>query len=129
MEINQPFSNHKGGQLAFGSDGYLYIGMGDGGSGGDPLGMDKTAPHCWEKSCESMLTLLQLEETTCIPNDNPFVANSLGYREEIYAYGFRNPWRFSFDSATGQLWVGDVGQDRLSKKSTLWRRARIMVGT
>jgi glucose/arabinose dehydrogenase len=109
LEVAQPFSNHKGGQIAFGPDGYLYVGMGDGGSEGDPLGNGQNRSTLLGK-------ILRLDVDTAsgglnysVPADNPFVGNSLGYREEIYAYGFRNPWRFSFDSGTGKLWVGDVG--------------------
>jgi glucose/arabinose dehydrogenase len=115
MEINQPFSNHKGGQLAFGSDGYLYIGMGDGGSGGDPFGNGQNRSTLLGKILRIDVDSSSNGQNYAIPNDNPFVANSLGYREEIYAYGFRNPWRFSFDSVSGQLWVGDVGQDLIEE--------------
>ena len=115
MEINQPFSNHKGGQLAFGSDGYLYIGMGDGGSGGDPLGNGQNRSTLLGKILRVDVDSSSDGRNYGIPNDNPFVANGLGYREEIYAYGFRNPWRFSFDSVTGQLWVGDVGQNLIEE--------------
>ena len=111
LEIAQPFSNHNGGGIVFGPDGYLYIGMGDGGSGGDPLG-----------SGQDLTTLLgavlRIDVNTTsgvtnygIPPSNPFVGNPDGFREEIYAYGFRNPWRFSFDPATNWPWVGDVGQN------------------
>ena len=115
MEINQPFSNHKGGQLAFGSDGYLYIGMGDGGSGGDPFGNGQNRSTLLGKILRIDVDSSSNGQNYAIPNDNPFVANSLGYREEIYAYGFRNPWRFSLDSVSGQLWVGDVGQDLIEE--------------
>ena len=110
VEINQPYSNHNGGMIAFGLDGYLYIGMGDGGSGNDPLnnGQDST------KLLGKMLRI-DVNDTTAtqhyaIPSDNPFAGNTQGYREEIWALGMRNPFRFSFDPATGQLWAGDVGQ-------------------
>jgi glucose/arabinose dehydrogenase len=115
MEINQPFSNHKGGQLAFGSDGYLYIGMGDGGSGGDPFGNGQNRSTLLGKILRIDIDSSSNGKNYAIPNDNPFFANSIDYREEIYAYGFRNPWRFSFDSASGQLWVGDVGQDLIEE--------------
>jgi glucose/arabinose dehydrogenase len=115
LEIAQPFPNHKGGQIAFGPDGYLYVGMGDGGSEGDPLGNGQ--------NCSSLLgKILRIDVNTpsegknySAPPENPFVGNTAGYKEEIFAYGFRNPWRFSFDSATGKLWVGDVGQNRLEE--------------
>lgn len=110
LTVNQPYENHNGGQLAFGPDGYLYIGMGDGGSGGDPQnnGQDR-------RGLLGDMLRIDVDNPAGglnygIPPDNPFVGNTSGYREEIYAYGFRNPWRFSFDFVTGWLWVGDVGQ-------------------
>lgn len=106
-----PFPNHKGGQLAFGPDGYLYIGLGDGGGAGDP-----------GNRAQSLATLLgkilriDTESTPDapgyrVPKDNPFV-NRAGAKPEIWSYGLRNPWRFSFDPANGDLWIGDVGQDQ-----------------
>ena len=101
----QPFSNHNGGQLAFGQDGYLYIGLGDGGSAADPLGagQDLTA---WLGS------ILRIDvdrgSPYTVPPDNPFVGSNAD--PEIWAYGLRNPWRFSFDRLTGDLYIGDVGQ-------------------
>jgi glucose/arabinose dehydrogenase len=115
LEIAQPFSNHKGGQIAFGPDGYLYTGMGDGGSGGDPLGNGQNRSTLLGKILRIDVNGISAGKNYTIPDDNPFVGNTLGYKEEIYAYGFRNPWRFSFDSTTGNLWVGDVGQDRMEE--------------
>ena len=115
LEINQPFSNHKGGQLAFGPDGYLYIGMGDGGSEGDPLGNGQNRSTLLGKILRINVNSPSAGRNYSIPVDNPFKGNTLGYREEIYAYGFRNPWRFSFDAPTRRLWVGDVGQDRMEE--------------
>ena len=115
LEINQPYSNHKGGQLAFGPDGYLYIGMGDGGSAGDPLGNGQNRAVLLGKILRIDVNTPSAGRNYTIPADNPFKGNTLGYKEEIYAYGFRNPWRFSFDPATGRLWVGDVGQDRMEE--------------
>ena len=112
LEINQPYSNHKGGQLSFGPDGYLYIGMGDGGSEGDPLGNGQNCATLLGKILRIDVNAPSAERNYTIPADNPFRGNALGYKEEIYAYGFRNPWRFSFDQTTGRLWVGDVGQNR-----------------
>jgi glucose/arabinose dehydrogenase len=109
MEVYQPYSNHNGGQIAFGPDGYLYVALGDGGSGGDPLGNGQNR--------STMLgSILRIDVNTGggygVPADNPFIGNTHGYRDEIYAYGFRNPWRFSFDPVTGWLWAGDVGQSQ-----------------
>ena len=115
LEINQPFANHKGGEIAFGPDGYLYIGMGDGGSEGDPLGNGQNRSTLLGKILRINVNSPSLGRNYSVPSDNPFVGNTVGYKEEIYAYGFRNPWRFSFDLATGKLWVGDVGQDRLEE--------------
>jgi glucose/arabinose dehydrogenase len=106
LEIAQPYDNHNGGQVAFGPDGYLYVGMGDGGSGGDPQrnGQNKTA------LLGKVLRIDVSDRTKYrVPSDNPFAAG--GGRGEIWAYGLRNPWRFSFDTATGALWLGDVGQN------------------
>lgn len=108
LEIEQPFSNHNGGQLAFGPDGMLYIGVGDGGSGGDPLGSGQNLNSLLGK----MLRIDVEGNVTpyAIPVDNPFVGMQ-NVRPEIWSYGLRNPWRFSFDRSTGDLYIGDVGQD------------------
>lgn len=111
LEIDQPFANHNGGQIVFDSDGYLHIGMGDGGAGGDPFGNGQ--------DLETLLgSLLRIDVNSSIgdlnygiPTNNPFYGNTDGFREEIYAYGLRNPWRFSFDPVTGWLWLADVGQN------------------
>ncbi|MBI2078963.1 MAG: PQQ-dependent sugar dehydrogenase [Euryarchaeota archaeon] len=102
----QPFSNHNGGLALFGPDGYLYIGFGDGGGQGDPSGNGQK-PSTW---LGKLLRLNVTNETTySVPEDNPFRAKA-GWLPEIWAYGLRNPWRFSFDRATGDLWIADVGQ-------------------
>ena len=111
LEVEQPFANHNGGQLAFGPDGYLYIGLGDGGAAGDPLGNGQIRQHCSGPSCESTYPGPYLTTGTPSPPDNPFFADG-GGRGEIWAYGLRNPWRFAFDRHTGELWAGDVGQNR-----------------
>ena len=108
LKIAQPFPNHNGGQIRFGPDGYLYIAMGDGGSANDPQGNG-------QKLSTLLAKLLRVDVESApgqmrIPPDNPFV-NTPGARGEIWAYGLRNPWRFSFDRATRDLWIGDVGQD------------------
>lgn len=109
LEIPQPYTNHNGGQLGFGPDGYLYIASGDGGSGGDPDGN--------AQNLQNLLgAILRIDVDNpngglnyAIPADNPFVSTE-NARSEIYAYGLRNPWRFSFDAQNGSLWTGDVGQ-------------------
>ncbi len=107
LSIDQPFSNHNGGHLAFGPDGYLYIGTGDGGSGGDPQGNGQDRQ-------DLLGSLLRLDvsggDGYAIPPDNPF-AGATGARAELWDLGLRNPWRFSFDRATGDLYIADVGQN------------------
>uniref|UniRef100_Q024X4 Glucose/sorbosone dehydrogenase-like protein n=1 Tax=Solibacter usitatus (strain Ellin6076) TaxID=234267 RepID=Q024X4_SOLUE len=108
LKIAQPFANHNGGQIRFGGDGYLYIGMGDGGSAGDPMGNGQNLGALLGK-----MLRIDVESdpgNVRIPPDNPFV-NAAGARPEIWAYGLRNPWRYSFDRASGDLWIADVGQD------------------
>jgi glucose/arabinose dehydrogenase len=105
--IPQPYSNHNGGMIAFGPDGYLYIGMGDGGSGGDPQNRAQNKDELLGK-------LLRIDVNSRvpydIPEDNPYVGGE--ERPEIFAKGLRNPWRFSFDRETGDLWLADVGQNK-----------------
>jgi glucose/arabinose dehydrogenase len=109
LAIGQPYSNHNGGHVLFGPDGFLYMGWGDGGSGGDPQGNGQRLNTLLGK-------LLRIDPRPDgdrpyrIPADNPFVGRS-DARPEIWAYGLRNPWRFSFDRQTGDLWIGDVGQN------------------
>ena len=107
LRIPQPYANHNGGHLLFGPDGYLYIGTGDGGSGGDPQGN--------AQNLDSLLgKILRIDvdhgEPYAVPGDNPYAAEN--GRPEIWASGLRNPWRFAFDRATGDLYIGDVGQNQ-----------------
>ncbi|MGZ4902106.1 MAG: PQQ-dependent sugar dehydrogenase [Halobacteriota archaeon] len=115
LQVGQPFTNHKGGQIAFGPDGYLYIALGDGGSEGDPLGNGQNRSTLLGSILRIDVNAASGGLNYSIPRDNPFVGNTKGYREEIYAYGLRNPWRFSFDPTTNRLWAGDVGQDRFEE--------------
>jgi glucose/arabinose dehydrogenase len=111
LEIPQPYKNHNGGQIAFGADGYLYIGLGDGGSGSDPMGNAQNIGTLLGAILRIDVWSVSENKSYGIPIDNPFVGIK-GAREEIWAYGLRNPWRFSFDATTGLLWAGDVGQRR-----------------
>jgi glucose/arabinose dehydrogenase len=115
MEIPQLYPVHNGGQLAFGLDGYLYIALGDGGPQGDPNGNAQNCSTLFGKILRVDVDRTSENLSYAIPSDNPFVGNSRGFREEIYAYGFRNPWKFSFDAVTGVLFAGDVGQDRMEE--------------
>ncbi len=110
LEVNQPYTNHNGGQTSFGPDGYLYIIFGDGGSSGDPLGHGQNL-----STLLGSLIRIDVDNPSDglnygIPPDNPFIA-PLTARDEIYAYGLRNMWRFSWDLETGFLWGADVGQN------------------
>lgn len=115
LEIEQPYSNHNGGQIAFGKDGFLYIGMGDGGSAGDPKNHGQNLETLLGAMLRIDVDTTQNGKNYGIPSDNPFVGNTENFREEIFAYGLRNPWRFSFDSENGTLWAGDVGQNAIEE--------------
>jgi glucose/arabinose dehydrogenase len=106
--VQQPFDNHNGGGLAFGPDGMLYIALGDGGSGGDPF---RNAQNLGSLLGKVLRIDVDGGTPYAIPSGNPF-AGTAGARPEIWAYGLRNPWRFSFDRGTGDLYIGDVGQSR-----------------
>lgn len=108
LTVRQPYANHNGGQLAFGPDGHLYIGMGDGGSAGDPQGNGQKAGTLLGKLLR--IDVESGQRPYAVPSDNPFVKDA-GYRPEIWALGLRNPWRFSFDRKTGDLYLADVGQN------------------
>jgi len=120
LRVPQPYPNHNGGHIAFGPDGYLYAGLGDGGSGGDPMGNGQDL-----MSLLGAMLRIDVGEsqdrtgghpvpTYKIPEDNPF-ADGIAALPEIWSYGLRNPWRFSFDRETGDLWIGDVGQNAVEE--------------
>lgn len=120
LQQEQPAANHNGGVIAFGPDGFLYIGLGDGGNQGDPNGNGQDLGTWLGK-------VLRIEvdpanaaygEMYAVPDDNPFVGET-DAQPEIWAYGFRNPWRFSFDRETGDLWIGDVGQGDIEEVDLL----------
>lgn len=110
LEIEQPFANHNGGLNKFGPDRFLYIGLGDGGAAGDPFNNAQNL----ETQLGKILRIDIEKHPYAIPQDNPFVGKA-GVQGEIWAYGLRNPWRFSFDRCTGRLFAGDVGQNRLEE--------------
>jgi len=108
LTADQPYANHNGGQVVFGPDGFLYLGLGDGGAANDPEGRAQNLSDL----LGSILRLdVQTETSYTVPADNPFVGQA-GVQPEVWSYGLRNPWRFSFDRGTGDLYIADVGQDR-----------------
>ncbi|HTK44108.1 MAG TPA: PQQ-dependent sugar dehydrogenase [Patescibacteria group bacterium] len=122
LRIAQPYTNHNGGGIAFGPDGFLYIGMGDGGGGGDPQNRAQNLGSLLGKMLRIDVNGTSGSRNYRIPASNPFVGKA--GLDQIWQYGLRNPWRWSFDRATGALWIGDVGQDnweeidRVAKTST-----------
>ena len=111
MEVAQPYRNHNGGHVAFGPDGMLYVGLGDGGSGGDPRGNGQDTSTLLGSILRIDVSVLDQLGGYAVPPDNPFAGGEGAARGEIWAYGLRNPWRFSFDRETGDLWAADVGQN------------------
>jgi glucose/arabinose dehydrogenase len=111
LHVKQPFANHNGGALAFDPSGMLLVSLGDGGSGGDPLGNGQSLGTPLGKILRIDVSGADADHPYRIPADNPFADGAAGQQPEIWLWGLRNPWRMSFDRATGDLWIGDVGQD------------------
>ena len=114
LEVEQPYANHNGGAIRFGPDGLLYLGLGDGGSGGDPLGNGQNPGTLLGSIIRIDVRGATAEQPYTVPADNPGQSIE-GARPEVYAYGLRNPWRMSFDPATDALWAGDVGQNNIEE--------------
>jgi glucose/arabinose dehydrogenase len=126
MSIAQPYANHNGGDIAFGPDGFLYIATGDGGSGGDPGNRAQNINSLLGKILRINVNSRPRGRAYGIPSTNPYVGRT--GRDEIWARGLRNPWRFSIDTATGSLWIGDVGQNRYEEVDRSARHAPFKVG-
>ena len=114
LEVEQPYTNHNGGCLRFGPEGYLYIGLGDGGSAGDPENRSQNLQTLLGKMLRIDIDNTEGSTNYAIPSNNPFVGDPNAL-DEIWSYGLRNPWRFSFDSETDELWIGDVGQGSIEE--------------
>ncbi len=119
IEIEQPFANHNGGAVRFGPEAMLYLGIGDGGSGGDPLGHGQNPQSLLGTIIRIDVRDASAAQPYAVPADNPFVGG--GGRAEVWAYGLRNPWRMAFDAASGALWVGDVGQNAVEEINVIER--------
>lgn len=114
LEVEQPYINHNGGCLRFGPEGYLYIGLGDGGSAGDPENRSQNLQTLLGKMLRIDIDNTEGSTNYAVPSNNPFVGDPNAL-DEIWSYGLRNPWRFSFDSETDELWIGDVGQGSMEE--------------
>ena len=114
LEVEQPYANHNGGCLRFGPEGYLYIGLGDGGSAGDPENRSQNLQTLLGKMLRIDIDNTEGSTNYAVPSNNPFVGDPNAL-DEIWSYGLRNPWRFSFDSETDELWIGDVGQGSIEE--------------
>ncbi len=115
MTLSQPYSNHNGGKIAFGNDGYLYISFGDGGSGGDPQNRAQNRAVLLGKILRINIDIAAAGRQYSIPPTNPFFGNTNGWKEEIFAYGLRNMWKFNFDYPTNTIWGGDVGAECMGR--------------
>ena len=114
LEVSQPFGNHNGGAVRFGPEGMLYLGLGDGGAGGDPGGNGQDRSTLLGSILRIDVSEASVARPYRVPPDNPFVG-AAEVREEIFAYGLRNPWRMAFDPSSGVLWAGDVGQEAVEE--------------
>lgn len=114
LQIPQPFGNHNGGTILFGPDGYLYMAIGDGGSGGDPFGHSQNLTTLLGTILRIDVNSQKKGQAYIVPQDNPFVSLKKA-KKEIFAYGLRNPWRMSFDQKTGELFLADVGQNKIEE--------------
>lgn len=121
IEQNQPFVNHNGGQVVFGPDGFLYLSLGDGGGDHDPYNNAQNKSSLLGKILRINVDNSSAGKNYVIPADNPFANNTNRFREEIFAYGLRNPWRFSFDPETGLLWNADVGQNQIEEINLIFK--------
>ena len=113
MEVEQPYSNHNGGHIVFGPDGMLYVGLGDGGAAGDPQGNGQDTSTLLGSILRMDVSRLDSLGTYAVPDDNPFAGSGGTARGEIWAYGLRNPWRFSFDSGGRDALGGRCGAEPL----------------
>jgi glucose/arabinose dehydrogenase len=136
LTADQPYENHNGGKIAFGPDGHLYISLGDGGSGNDPGNNGQSRTTLLGKILRIDVDTQTPPLPYGIPPSNPWSGNTQGFRQEIFAYGLRNPWKFSFDAFTGTLWAGDVGQNAREEIDTIvaggnygWRLMEGMICT
>ena len=119
LKVAQPYSNHNGGSVLFGDDGFLYISLGDGGSGGDPGNRAQNRSEILGKILRIDVDVPIDDSTYQIPPSNPFAGNTVGWRKEIFTYGMRNPWKISKDPAGSTIWIGDVGQGAIEEVDTL----------
>ncbi len=122
LEVEQPFSNHNGGQISFGPDGFLYLALGDGGSGGDPLNSGQDTTTLLGSILRIDPAATTADAAYAVPPDNPF-ADGVDGRPEIWLWGVRNPWRFSWDAETDDLWIADVGQNLVEEITVLRRES------
>lgn len=132
LKVAQPYSNHNAGSIVFGDDGYLYISLGDGGSGGDPGNRAQNKTVLLGKILRVDVDVPIDDSTYQIPPDNPFVGNTQNWRKEIFTYGMRNPWKISKDPESSTIWIGEVGQNLFEEIDTIRAGAnygwRIMEG-